>query len=74
MLILGPTAPKGLAASMFHDEIKPVAREKHYDVLGLYNLTLEASTRDIEKAGEVEKMALVQAMIVVNWLSKLETS
>lgn len=68
------TAPKegNLAVWHFHTEIAPIAREKHFDVLSYYNLTLQASSADGEKFGE--RVALVQAMMVVNWLSKLETS
>ncbi|KUJ18280.1 uncharacterized protein LY89DRAFT_644340 [Mollisia scopiformis] len=68
------TAPdKGnLAVWQYLDEMSPVAKEKHFDVLSLYNLTLQASTADGESFGE--KVALVEAMMIINWLSKLETS
>lgn len=56
----------------FHTEMAPVAREKHFDILSMYNLTLQASSVDGERFGE--EVALVQAMMVVNWLSRLETS
>ncbi|KAK0102470.1 hypothetical protein ONS95_006089 [Cadophora gregata] len=67
-------APKNgnLVVWDFHTEMVPVAREKHFDVLSMYNLTLQASSADGEKFGE--EVALVQAMMIVNWLSKLETS
>ncbi|KAL2071412.1 hypothetical protein VTL71DRAFT_12647 [Oculimacula yallundae] len=84
MLFLGPpafglnkvpsSAPNigNLAVWNFHTEMMPVAKEKHFDVLSLYNLTLQASSVDGERFGE--KVALVEAMMIINWLSKLETS
>ena len=68
------SAPKegNFAVWNFHTEMAPVAREKHFDILSMYNLTLQASSVDGERFGEV--VALVQAMMVVNWLSRLETS
>ncbi|KAH9212497.1 hypothetical protein DL95DRAFT_426527 [Leptodontidium sp. 2 PMI_412] len=68
------SAPRtgNLAAWNFHTEMAPVAKEKHFDVLSLYNLTLQASSVDGERFGE--EVALVQAMMIINWLSKLETS
>ena len=56
----------------FSEEIAGVAREKHFDVLRLYNLTIQAVSRDGENYGQ--KVALVEAMMVINWLSMLETS
>lgn len=61
-----------IAAWNFYDEMAPVAKEKHFDVLSLYNLTLQALSVDGERFGE--KVALIEAMMIVNWLSKLETS
>lgn len=84
MLFLGPpafsthrstgTAPenKNLAVWQYLEKMAPIAREKHFDVLSLYNLTLQASSVDGEHFGE--KVALVEAMMIINWLSKLETS
>lgn len=61
-----------IAVWNFHTQMAPIAKEKHFDVLGMYNLTLQASSIDGERFDE--KVALVQAMIIVNWLSKLEPS
>ncbi|KAH7351067.1 hypothetical protein BKA65DRAFT_395770 [Rhexocercosporidium sp. MPI-PUGE-AT-0058] len=61
-----------LAVWNFHEEMAPVASEKHFDVLSLYNLTVQASSVDGERFGE--EVALVEAMMIINWLSKLETS
>lgn len=84
MLFLGPpafginkspsTAPKegNFAVWNYHTLVAPAAKEKHFDVLSLYNLTLQASSVDGEKFGE--KVALVEAMMVINFLSKLDTS
>ncbi|OWP01081.1 hypothetical protein B2J93_4813 [Marssonina coronariae] len=68
------TLPKGgnLALWNYHALMAPAAKEKHFDVLSLFNLTLQASSVDGEKFGA--KVALVEAMMVINWLSKLETS
>ncbi|KAI9055843.1 hypothetical protein LZ554_000782 [Drepanopeziza brunnea f. sp. 'monogermtubi'] len=84
MLFLGPpafginkapgTVPKegNVAVWNYHTAVTPAAKEKHFDVLSLFNLTLQASSADGEKFGE--RVALVEAMMVINWLSKLETS
>lgn len=74
MLVLGhpAAANKNLAVWKYSEEMTGIAREKHYDVLSLYNLTLQASSPDGERYGE--RVALVEAMAVINWLSKLETS
>jgi hypothetical protein len=49
-----------------------IAKKKHLDVLSLYNLTAQATSLDAKHFGE--RVALVEAMMVINWLSKLETS
>jgi hypothetical protein len=84
MLFLGPpafglnkalgTAPKegNTAVWQYQQEMLGIARNNHFDVLSLYNLTVQASTPDGEHFGE--KVALVEAMMVINWLSKLDTS
>ena len=69
----GTTPQEGNAAVWkYHDEISGIAKVNHFDVLGLYNLTVQATTPDGEHFGE--KVALVEAMMVINWLSKLDTS
>ncbi|TVY42369.1 hypothetical protein LSUB1_G001499 [Lachnellula subtilissima] len=80
LLFLGPQATglnkagkDGNAALWkFRDEIAEPAKRRHFDVLGLWNLTAQAGSKDGEKYGE--KVALVQAMMVINWLLKLGTS
>ncbi|CZS99445.1 uncharacterized protein RAG0_07766 [Rhynchosporium agropyri] len=84
MLFLGPPAIglKKVAGSAsgsgnfavwnYYKEMMPIAKEKRVAVLGLYNLTLQSSSADGEKFDE--KVALVEAMMIINWLSKLETS
>lgn len=77
VLLLGPPAygvakDGNMAIWKYQDEMRRVAREKHVDVLGLWNLTVQAGSRDGERYGG--KVALVEAMMVVNWLAKLETS
>jgi hypothetical protein len=84
MLFLGPpafgthksagTSPANgnLAVWQYLEEMGPIAKEKHFDVLSLYNVTVQASSTDGEHFGE--KVALVEAMMIINWLSKLKTS
>ena len=84
MLFLGPpafgikktpgTVPKdgNAAVWQYQDQVSRVAKENHFDVLSLYNLTMQASTPDGEHFGE--RVALVEAMMVINWLSQLDTS
>jgi hypothetical protein len=84
MLFLGPrafglnkplgTVPKegNAAVWRYQDQVSGIAKENHIEILGLYNLTMQASTPNGERFGE--KVALVEAMMVINWLSKLDTS
>ncbi|TVY90059.1 hypothetical protein LAWI1_G003106 [Lachnellula willkommii] len=80
LLFLGPQATRwskegkdgNAALWKFQEEITEPAKRRHYDLLGLWNLTAQASSKDGKKYGE--KVALVQAMMVINWLSKLGTS
>jgi hypothetical protein len=80
MLYLGPQAMGLIKAGKdgnsalwkFQEEMAEPAKQRHFDVLGLWNLTIQASSKDGERYGE--KVALVQAMMIINWLSKLETS
>ncbi|ERF76961.1 hypothetical protein EPUS_02673 [Endocarpon pusillum Z07020] len=57
---------------MFSEEMQRVAREKDVEVLGLWNMTVQASSWDGRRFGS--SVALVQAMMVLNWLSRLESS
>jgi hypothetical protein len=84
MLFLGPpafgvnkapgTLPKDGNAAVwnYQEQVSGIARENHFEVLSLYNLTMQASSPDGERFGE--RVALVEAMMVINWLSKLDTS
>jgi hypothetical protein len=84
MLFLGPPAfgiHKSLSAApkeensavwQYQEQVSGIAKENHFDVLGLYNLTMQASNPDGSHFGE--RVALVEAMMVINWLSKLDTS
>jgi hypothetical protein len=84
MLFLGPpafginkapnSAPKEGNAAVwnYQEQVSSKSKETHFDILSLYNLTMQASTADGEHFGE--KVALVEAMMVINWLSKLDTS
>lgn len=84
MLLLGPQAfcwNRSLATSAddinsarqhFYHGIAGIASEKYYELLSLFNLTLQASSIDGENFGE--SVALVEAMMIVNWLSMLATS
>ncbi|OJK00892.1 hypothetical protein ASPACDRAFT_59709 [Aspergillus aculeatus ATCC 16872] len=75
-LWLGPTAPglrkdarDNIHASSWQysqDTIKE-ARARGMDALGLYNATLQAESWDGKHYGE--QVALVQAMMIINWLS-----
>jgi hypothetical protein len=56
----------------YQEQVSQIAKDSHFDFLSLYNLTMQVSTLDGQRFGE--KVALVEAMMVVNWLSKLDTS
>ncbi|KAM3074320.1 hypothetical protein ACMFMG_002866 [Clarireedia jacksonii] len=77
ILLLGPPAygvskEGNLQIWKYQDELEKIARDKHVDVLGLWNLTVQAESWGGERYGG--KVKLVEAMMVVNWLAKLETS
>jgi hypothetical protein len=61
-----------LAAWQYHELMREVAKESHFEVLGLYNLTLMATP--FEGILFNERVALVEAMMIINWLRLLETS
>lgn len=56
----------------YHEKVKEVAKKRHFEVLGLYNLTLMATT--FEGIHFDQRVALVEAMMIINWLTLLETS
>lgn len=81
MLWIGPTAAghievKGRKGNQeiwdYDRKITRVALENDIEVLGMWNMTVQASSWDGIRFGE--RVAIVQAMMVVNWLSRLESS
>ena len=81
MLWIGPTAPghtdakerKGIQEIWSYDrEMTKAAAQKDIEVLKMYNMTAQANTYD--GVGFGERVAITQAMMVVNWLSRLESS
>ena len=81
ILWIGPTAAghlelKGRKGNQdiwdFDRKVAAAAREKDVDVLGMWNLTVQASSWDGMRFSE--KVAITQAMMVMNWLSRLESS
>jgi hypothetical protein len=67
-----PPAEGNVAVWHYQEQMAEIAKKKYLDVLSLYNLTAQATSPDGEHYGE--GVTLVQAMMVINWLSKLETS
>ena len=81
MLWLGPTAAghldiKGRKGNQeiwdFDRHMAKVATDNDIEVLNMWNLTVQASSYDGLRFGE--KVAITQAMMVVNWLARLESS
>lgn len=79
-LELAPGAPKLLLGSQafgidnaelwrMQDEMRELAWERGVESLGLYNLTLLARAQGGDHFGE--DVALVEAMMVLNWLDSL---
>jgi hypothetical protein len=56
----------------FATEMDKIARGKDIEVLGMWNMTVQAGSWDGLRFGE--QVAVTQAMMVVNWLSRLESS
>lgn len=56
----------------FDGAIAGLAREHDVEVLGMWNLTAQATSWDGTRFGE--RVAITQAMMIVNWLSRLESS
>jgi hypothetical protein len=80
ILVIGPEAventgrPEGLSdeevqVETWMEQMKAVKTEMHFDLMGIYNLTLETRGMMLE-----ERLAIVQAMMVVNWLARLQAS
>ncbi|KAK9448564.1 uncharacterized protein V1518DRAFT_417564 [Limtongia smithiae] len=55
----------------FNVEMTKRAHDRGFDVLNLYNLTLQADSYDGTRYGQ--DVSLVSAMMVINWLSRIET-
>ena len=81
MLWIGPTAAghielKGRRGNQeiwdFDRKMAAIAEENDIDVLGMWNMTVQATSWDGVRFGE--KVAITQAMMVMNWLSRLESS
>ncbi|KAL8648288.1 MAG: hypothetical protein Q9210_005076 [Variospora velana] len=53
-------------------EMAKEAESRALDALGMYNLTLQAGSWDGSFYGQ--KVVLVQAMMIINWLSRLEST
>ena len=81
ILWLGPNAQGRLAdktgASQqdiwrFSDEMTSAATTRDVEVINMWNMTVQASSYDGKHYGEA--VAITQAMMVINWLSRLATS
>ena len=81
MLWIGPPAAghieiKGRKGNQeiwhFAIEMAKVAAGKDVEVLGMWNMTVQASSWDGLRFGE--RVAITQAMMVMNWLARLESS
>jgi hypothetical protein len=81
MLWIGPTAAghveiKGRKGNQeiwqFAGEMARIAKEKDVETLGLWNLTVQAESYDGKGYGE--GVSIVAAMMVVNWLSRVEST
>ncbi|KAK9464335.1 hypothetical protein V1512DRAFT_268565 [Lipomyces arxii] len=82
-LWLGPTAaghlkPPGAiieqgnnALHHYTVELSKRARDRGFDVLNMFNLTIQADSYDGTMYGQ--EVSLVQAMMVINWLSRVES-
>jgi hypothetical protein len=81
-LWVGPNAPghiktrkateAGNPVEQFTLEMANEAQERGMEVLNLYNVSVQASSFDGTNYGE--KVAIQEAMMVINWLSRLETT
>ncbi|KIW62218.1 hypothetical protein, variant [Phialophora macrospora] len=81
MLWIGPTASghveiRGRKGNQeiwdFDRQLRQVAEDNGVEALGMWNVTVQANSWDGVRFGE--KVALTQAMMVVNWLARLESS
>lgn len=81
MLWIGPTASghteiRGRKGNQeiwdFDRQLGQVARDNDVEVLRMWNMSVQANSWDGARFGE--KVAITQAMMVVNWLARLESS
>jgi hypothetical protein len=56
----------------FDKQLAHVAAQNDIEVLKMWNVTVQASSWDGLRFSE--KVAITQAMMVINWLSRLESS
>ena len=56
----------------FDKHMAKIAEENDIEVLKMWNMTVQANSWDGMRFGE--KVAITQAMMVINWLSRLESS
>ncbi|KAJ9603065.1 hypothetical protein H2200_012360 [Cladophialophora chaetospira] len=81
MLWIGPTASghteiRGRKGNQeiwdFDAQVRRVAEVNDVEVLGMWNMSMQAGSWDGVRFGE--RVAVTQAMMVVNWLARLESS
>lgn len=81
MLWIGPTAAghielKGRKGNQeiwdYHRKMASVAEDNDVEILEMWNMTVQATSWDGMRFGE--KVAITQAMMVMNWLSRLQSS
>ncbi len=81
MLSIGPTASghteiRGRKGNQeiwdFDRQLRSVAEDNDVEVLGMWNMSVQAGSWDGVRFGE--RVAVTQAMMVVNWLGRLESS
>lgn len=81
MLWIGPNAAghieikdrkEGFEVWAYDRDMANVATENDVDILKMHNMTAQANSYDGVTFGE--GVAITQAMMVVNWLSRLESS
>ncbi|KAL2004265.1 hypothetical protein VTN02DRAFT_3990 [Thermoascus thermophilus] len=72
----GPQKPAGLVMSQGNNALwhytldtSKAAQSRNMEALGMYNATLQATSFDGSNYGE--KVSLVQAMMIINWLAHL---
>lgn len=81
MLWIGPTAPGHASPRTrncvqeiwaYDEEMAKAAAQNDIEILRMYNMTVQANTYGRASFGE--KVAITQAMMVINWLSRLGSS